>query len=96
MGNYVFDTNVLGRTRCARIAADDSSRHDMGGNIVPMLVRDGSAQAYDFLSNMIPGAPEDDIPLLARRRHPGLLLRRAHGPVRGPALFNSTTTAGRS
>ena len=56
MGNYVFDTNVL-VDALRKDAADDSSRHDMGGNIVPMLVRDGSAQAYDFLSNEIPGAP---------------------------------------
>ncbi len=61
MGNYVFDTNVL-VDALRKDAADDSSRHDMGGDIVPMLVRDGSAQAYDFLSNRIPGAREDDVP----------------------------------
>ena len=61
MGNYVFDTNVL-VDALRKDAADDSSRHDMGGNIVPMLVRDGTAQAYDFMSNKISGAPKDDIP----------------------------------
>ena len=61
MGNYVFDTNVL-VDALRKDAADDSSRHDMGGNIVPMLVRDGSAQAYDFLSNKIPGAAPSDVP----------------------------------
>jgi len=41
-------------------AADEESRHDMGGSIVPMLVRNGSAQAYDFRRNEVPGATERD------------------------------------
>jgi glucose-1-phosphate adenylyltransferase len=61
MGNYVFTTDVL-VDALRKDAADDSSRHDMGGNIIPMLVRDGCAQAYDFLSNKVPGAATDDIP----------------------------------
>jgi glucose-1-phosphate adenylyltransferase len=59
MGNYVFDTDVL-VDALSKDAADDSSRHDMGGNIVPMLVRNGSAQAYDFTHNKVPGATERD------------------------------------
>jgi glucose-1-phosphate adenylyltransferase len=59
MGNYVFDTDVLVEA-LRKDAADDSSRHDMGGNIVPMLVRNGSAQAYDFTLNKVPGATERD------------------------------------
>jgi glucose-1-phosphate adenylyltransferase len=59
MGNYVFDTDVL-VDALRKDAADDSSRHDMGGNIVPMLVRNGSAQAYDFTLNKVPGATERD------------------------------------
>jgi glucose-1-phosphate adenylyltransferase len=55
MGNYVFDTDVL-VDALRKDAADDSSRHDMGGNIVPMLVRNGGAQAYDFTLNEVPGA----------------------------------------
>jgi glucose-1-phosphate adenylyltransferase len=59
MGNYVFDTNVL-VDALRKDAADEDSRHDMGGNIIPMLVRDGCAQAYDFHTNKVPGAlPED-------------------------------------
>ena len=59
MGNYVFDTNVL-VDALRKDADDEDSRHDMGGNIIPMLVRDGSAQAYDFNTNKVPGAmPED-------------------------------------
>jgi glucose-1-phosphate adenylyltransferase len=59
MGNYVFDTDVL-VDALRKDADDDSSRHDIGGNIIPMLVRDGCAQAYDFLLNEVPGATERD------------------------------------
>src|SRR5579863_6863184 len=59
MGNYVFDTDVL-VDALRKDADDDSSRHDMGGNIIPMLVRDGIAQAYDFQTNKVPGATERD------------------------------------
>ncbi|MBV9382052.1 MAG: glucose-1-phosphate adenylyltransferase [Streptosporangiaceae bacterium] len=60
MGNYVFDTDVLVEA-LRKDAADDSSRHDMGGNIVPMLVADGCAQAYDFQANKVPGATGRDV-----------------------------------
>jgi glucose-1-phosphate adenylyltransferase len=59
MGNYVFDTNVL-VDALRKDADDDTSRHDMGGNIIPMLVRDGIAHAYDFLTNQVPGASARD------------------------------------
>src|ERR1700729_4270552 len=56
MGNYVFDADVL-VDALRKDADDDSSRHDIGGNIIPNLVRNGSAQAYDFILNEVPGAP---------------------------------------
>ena len=59
MGNYVFDTNVL-VDALGKDADDDSSRHDMGGNIIPMLVGNGSAQAYNFADNRVPGATARD------------------------------------
>jgi len=59
MGNYVFDTDVL-VDALRKDAADDSSRHDIGGNIIPMLVTNGSAQAYDFLLNKVPGTTGRD------------------------------------
>jgi glucose-1-phosphate adenylyltransferase len=59
MGNYLFSADVL-VDALRKDAADDSSRHDMGGNIIPMLVRDGSAQAYDFMTNQVPGAVPRD------------------------------------
>jgi glucose-1-phosphate adenylyltransferase len=59
MGNYVFSTDVL-VDALRKDAADDSSRHDLGGNLIPMLVRDGCAQVYDFAANKVPGvSPED-------------------------------------
>jgi glucose-1-phosphate adenylyltransferase len=59
MGNYVFDTNVL-VDALRKDADDDSSRHDMGGNIIPMLVGNGSAQAYNFADNKVAGATARD------------------------------------
>ena len=59
MGNYVFTTDVL-VDALRKDAADDSSRHDMGGNLIPMLMRDGLAQVYDFAGNKVPGASPDD------------------------------------
>jgi glucose-1-phosphate adenylyltransferase len=60
MGIYVFSTDVL--VDALRVdAADDASRHDMGGDIVPQLVGHGAAQVYDFLDNTVPGADPRDI-----------------------------------
>jgi glucose-1-phosphate adenylyltransferase len=41
-------------------AEADSSKHDMGGNIVPMLVESGAAHVYDFSRNVVPGESERD------------------------------------
>ena len=41
-------------------ASDEDSRHDMGGDIVPSFVRDGSAHAYDFADNHVPGSTDRD------------------------------------
>jgi len=59
MGNYLFTTDVL-VDALRKDAADAESRHDMGGDIVPMLVRDRAAQVYDFLDNQVPGAEDRD------------------------------------
>jgi glucose-1-phosphate adenylyltransferase len=59
MGNYVFSTDVL-IDALRKDADDESSRHDIGGNLIPRLVQDGCAQVYDFTTNQVPGAnPED-------------------------------------
>ncbi len=59
MGNYVFSTEALISSVSAD-AADPSSRHDLGGNIIPALVAQGEAQVYDFAANEVPGATERD------------------------------------
>ena len=59
MGNYVFTTEALIEAVTADARASASS-HDMGGNIVPMLVEAGAAQVYDFSRNEVPGATERD------------------------------------
>ena len=59
MGNYVFSTDVL-VDALRQDAADAGSRHDMGGDIIPMLVSQRAAQVYDFLDNEVPGETERD------------------------------------
>jgi glucose-1-phosphate adenylyltransferase len=57
MGNYIFDASVL-RKAVTEDAADDESGHDMGGNIIPMLVDRDQAWVYDFGKNVVPGQQE--------------------------------------
>ncbi len=59
MGNYVFSTDVLIEALKSD-AGDEGSVHDMGGNIVPMLVERGDAQVYDFADNDVPGSTDRD------------------------------------
>jgi glucose-1-phosphate adenylyltransferase len=59
MGNYVFSREALMEAISAD-AADESSKHDIGGNIIPMLVSQGAANVYDFATNDIPGATDTD------------------------------------
>ena len=59
MGNYVFTTKTLIEA-LSMDAADERSAHDIGGNIIPMLVEAGEAQVYDFLTNRVPGETERD------------------------------------
>ena len=57
MGNYIFDAAAL-REAVSEDAADEGSKHDMGGNIVPRLVARGQAAVYDFATNEVPGQNE--------------------------------------
>jgi glucose-1-phosphate adenylyltransferase len=59
MGNYVFTRDVLCQA-LEQDASDESSRHDMGGDIIPMLVEQGRAAVYDFKRNAVPGASARD------------------------------------
>lgn len=59
MGNYLFDTEVLLDALHAD-ARDEGSGHDMGGDIVPLLVDRGHAFVYDFADNDVPGSTPRD------------------------------------
>src|SRR5690348_3474881 len=59
MGNYVFDADVL-VDALREDAANAASKHDMGGDIIPMMVGHGTAQVYDFATNEVPGATSRD------------------------------------
>jgi glucose-1-phosphate adenylyltransferase len=59
MGNYLFSTEVL-LEALRRDSEDGDSDHDMGGDIIPRLVRDGEAAVYDFADNVVPGATDRD------------------------------------
>jgi len=59
MGNYVFRADTLIEAVSVD-AKDDDSGHDLGGNIIPMLVERGEAEVYDFADNQVPGVTERD------------------------------------
>jgi glucose-1-phosphate adenylyltransferase len=54
MGNCVFDAKVLVEAVTAD-SKDASSGHDVGGDIIPMLVERGQAQVFDFANHVVPG-----------------------------------------
>jgi glucose-1-phosphate adenylyltransferase len=59
MGNYVFTTETL--IEALKVdAGEEGSVHDMGGNIIPMLTREGAAHVYDFSQNVVPGSTDRD------------------------------------
>ena len=59
MGNYVFTTEAL-MEAVTEDAKDETSNHDIGGNLIPMLVARGEARVYDFATNQVPGATDRD------------------------------------
>lgn len=59
MGNYIFTRKAFVEALVAD-SADEESKHDMGGNIVPYFVHKGTAQVYDFTENDVPGSTEKD------------------------------------
>jgi glucose-1-phosphate adenylyltransferase len=59
MGNYVFTLDALVDALGAD-AGREESRHDLGGDLIPMLVSEGAAQVYDFSANEVPGATDRD------------------------------------
>lgn len=59
MGNYIFRRDAMEQALLTD-AQDPESRHDLGANIIPMMVREGSARAYDFAHNRVPGETDRD------------------------------------
>ena len=59
MGNYIFRRDVMEE---ALILDSENleSRHDIGGNIIPMLTAQGQAKVYDFANNLVPGETKRD------------------------------------
>ncbi|MGC0144267.1 glucose-1-phosphate adenylyltransferase [Pseudactinotalea sp. Z1732] len=59
MGNYVFNADALVAS-VREDARSTTSRHDMGGDIVPYFVDKGQAGLYDFIHNDVPGSTDRD------------------------------------
>ena len=59
MGIYIFSAKAL-IDAVTTDAADAGSGHDMGGDVIPMMVERGDAAVYDFTSNEVPGCSEKD------------------------------------
>ena len=57
MGNYIFAADAL-EWAVKVDAKSRTSRHDMGGNIIPMITQDDGAYVYDFANNRVPGLTE--------------------------------------
>jgi glucose-1-phosphate adenylyltransferase len=59
MGNYIFSAQALIEA-IERDGENEESTHDMGGDIIPYFVSQGTAGVYDFEFNNIPGATDRD------------------------------------
>ncbi len=59
MGNYVFSTSALIEAVTGD-ADDKASNNDLGGDIIPAMVKAGQAHVYDFNTNEVPGATDRD------------------------------------
>src|SRR6476659_1068926 len=57
MGNYVFTTRTLVEA-VTLDAADETSRHDLGGDIIPGLVERSEAYVWDFAESNVPGVSD--------------------------------------
>ena len=60
MGNYVFTTSALVEAVTLDAAAE-TSRHDLGGDIIPGLVERGLACVWDFAASSVPGVIEPEL-----------------------------------
>ncbi len=95
MGNYVFDREVLVEALRAD-ASDEGSQHSIGGDIMPMLVRQGAAHVYDFLQNEVPGPAARTTATGARWGRSIPTSRRTWTCARRSRCSACTTSGGRS
>lgn len=61
MGNYLFNTESLVQTLVTD-ARQESSAHDFGRNILPALISEQRAYAYDFRKNRVPSIQKGEEP----------------------------------
>lgn len=61
MGNYLFNTEVLVQALLAD-AQRESSAHDFGRDILPALINEQRAYAYDFRKNRVPSIEKGEEP----------------------------------
>lgn len=57
MGNYIFDSEVL-LDLIKEDALTDDSKHDVGGDLIPVLVARDEAHVYDFTTNAVPAVTD--------------------------------------
>jgi glucose-1-phosphate adenylyltransferase len=58
MGNYIFNTDFL--MKKLQEDAQNETHHDFGKDIIPSSCKDSRIYAYDFRTNNIPGASEEE------------------------------------
>ena len=78
MGNYVFSTQTL-IDAVGADAHDEGSSHDLGGDIIPMLVEIGDGARLRLLRQRRARRLRARTGVLARRRDARHVLRHAHG-----------------
>lgn len=54
MGNYVFTADALVDLLHENMEREETG-HDVGGDLIPMMVERGEAHVYDFTTNVVPG-----------------------------------------
>ena len=59
MGNYIFDHDVLVDALC-KDAADETSSHDFGNDVIPQVMKTQKVCVYDFSQNTHPGMLESE------------------------------------
>ncbi|MBM2805200.1 MAG: glgC [Deltaproteobacteria bacterium] len=61
MGNYLFNNEVLIEA-LTRNAANPTSKHDFGRDILPEMIKGGTVFAYDFRKNRVPSPSKGEEP----------------------------------